>query len=463
MPGLLWFEVLNNKTEMPMGHTIDDILDTLQNGINDKITATLEAEHPVDLAAALQKLNPAAAWAIMRQTARGRQADIFGYFKPDFQTLLATVTPRDDLADIVTAMKPDKRADLYKQLSDEQRNALMPGIAQAEREDIRRLASYDEDTAGAIMTSKYAALAPDLSATRALTVLRHEAPGKETILRAYVIDSDRRLLGSVQLQDLITAPAFARVADIMETRTHAINVDDDVEDAARRLAHYDVIALPVVDSAGRLVGIITHDDAMDVMEAEATEDFHRVGTVRKLTSGVATATVSMLYRARIVWLMLLVFGNIFSGAGIAHFEDTIAANLALMFFLPILIASGGNAGSQSATLMVRALATREIRLSDWRTVLSRELAVAFLLGASMAAAIALIGVLRSGTDIALVVAISMILIVIAGSLIGMLLPFVLSRLNLDPATASTPLVTSIADTAGVLIYLGIADALLAVP
>src|SRR5690625_1568421 len=121
MPGLLWFEVLNNKTEMPMGHTIDDILDTLQNGINDKITATLEAEHPVDLAAALQKLNPAAAWAIMRQTARGRQADIFGYFKPDFQTLLATVTPRDDLADIVTAMKPDKRADLYKQLSDEQR------------------------------------------------------------------------------------------------------------------------------------------------------------------------------------------------------------------------------------------------------------------------------------------------------------------------------------------------------
>src|SRR5690606_15322825 len=195
------------------------------------------------------------------------------------------------------------------------------------REDIRRLASYEEGTAGAIMTSDYAALSPELTATSALTVLRHEAPDKETIYRNYVIDADRILLGSVYLQDLITATAQAKVADIMETNTHAITVDDDVEDAARRIAHYDVIALPVVDAEGRLVGIITHDDALDVMEAEATDDFHRVGTVTKLESGVRTASISMLYRARVVWLMLLVFGNIFSGAGIAHFEDTIAAHL----------------------------------------------------------------------------------------------------------------------------------------
>lgn len=224
-----------------------------------------------------------------------------------------------------------------------------------------------------------------------------------------------------------------------------------------------MIALPVVDAEKRLVGIITYDDAMDVMEAEATEDFQRLGTVSNLGSSVATATVAMLYRARIGWLMLLVFGNIFSGAGIAYFEDTIAAHLALMFFLPILIASGGNAGSLSATLMVRALATGDIRITDWGRVLGRELVVAVMLGLSMAAAIAFIGAFRGGRDIAIVISFSMVLIVIVGSMIGMLLPFILSRFQLDPATASTPLVTSIADATGVLIYFSIAKALLPVP
>ena len=446
-----------------MQDKVTDIRDVFVGGGAGDVVATLTHDHPADLADALQQLEPAAAWNILRQAETPRQADVFGYLDHDFQTQLATVTPRAALAAIVMEMNADDRADLYKELSGAQRNALMPALAQAEREDIRRLAAYEEDTAGAIMTSDYAALPPDLSATKALTVLRREAPDKETIYRAYVIDADRTLLGSVRLQDLITAPAQARVADIMETNTHAIRVDDDVEDAARRIAHYDVIALPVVDVDGRLVGIITHDDALDVMEAEATEDFHRVGTVTKLASSVGTASIAMLYRARIVWLMLLVFGNIFSGAGIAHFEDTIAAHLALMFFLPILIASGGNAGSQSATLMVRALATGEIGVSDWGRVLGRELVVAVLLGLSMAGAIAVIGVLRGGPEIALVIALSMILIVIVGSLIGMLLPFLLSRFNMDPATASTPLVTSIADATGVLIYFSIAQSILVMP
>lgn len=446
-----------------MHTSINDIQDVFLRGVTDEVTSTLATEHPADLADALQKLDPASAWKILRQMTRPRQAATFGYLDPDFQTLLATVTPRSDLAAIVTSMKADERADLYKKLSDDQRDALMPAIAQAARDDIIRLASYDESTAGAIMTSEYATLSPELSATNALTVLRHEAPDKETIYRAYVIDSDRTLIGSVQLQDLITAPALAKVEDIMETNTYAVNIDDKIDAAVRRLAHYDVIALPVVDSAGHLVGIITHDDALDAMESEATDDFHRVGTVTKLKSGVATASIAMLYRARIAWLMLLVFGNIFSGAGIAHFEDTIAAHLALMFFLPILIASGGNAGSQSATLMVRALAIGEISISDWGRVLGRELVVALLLGLSMACAIALIGIVRGGMEIAFVIALSMILIVIVGSVIGMLLPFLLSRFNMDPATASTPLVTSIADATGVLIYFSIASAVLTMP
>jgi magnesium transporter len=435
----------------------------LRDGDPADVAAAFAGEHPADLADALQEMGPGDAWIALRQVDPGCQADVFGYLEPGFQTSLAMVTPRADLAAIVMEMKADERVDLYKGLSEEQREALMPALAHAEREDIRRLSSYAEGTAGAIMTSDYAALSPDLSATMALTVLRMEAPDKETINRAYVIGQDRSLLGSVRLQDLITAPAHANVADIMEVNTHAIHVDDDVEDAARRIAHYDVIALPVVDDGGRLVGIITHDDALDVMEAEATDDFHRVGTVTNLVSSVGTASIAMLYRARIAWLMLLVFGNIFSGAGIAYFEDTIAANLALMFFLPILIASGGNAGSQSATLMVRALGTGEIGAADWSRMLGRELAVGILLGLSMACAIAAIGVLRGGPQIALVIALSMVLIVIVGSLIGMLLPFALSRFNMDPATASTPLVTSIADATGVLIYFSIAKSILVMP
>ena len=435
----------------------------LRDGDPADVAAAFAGEHPADLADALQEMGPGDAWVALRQADPGCQADVFGYLEPGFQTSLAMVTPRADLAAIVMEMKADERVDLYKGLSEEQRKALMPALAHAEREDIRRLSSYEEGTAGAIMTSDYAALSPDLSATMALTVLRMEAPDKETINRAYVIGQDRSLLGSVRLQDLITAPAHAKVADIMEVNTRAIHVDDDVEDAARRIAHYDVIALPVVDDGGRLVGIITHDDALDVMEAEATDDFHRVGTVTNLVSSVGTASIAMLYRARIAWLMLLVFGNIFSGAGIAYFEDTIAANLALMFFLPILIASGGNAGSQSATLMVRALGTGEIGVADWSRMLGRELAVGILLGLSMACAIAAIGVLRGGPQIALVIALSMVLIVIVGSLIGMLLPFALSRFNMDPATASTPLVTSIADATGVLIYFSIAKSILVMP
>jgi len=423
----------------------------------------LAAEHPADAATALQAAEPAQAWSILQEQDKPRQADIFGYFDLDFQARLATIMPRDDLAAIFMEMHADERADLYKKLTGEQRRALMPALAQAEREDIRQLAAYEEGTAGAIMTSDYASLSPKLKVTQAIKVLRREAPKKETINRAYVVDTHRRLIGSVPLQDLITADADATVADIMERNTHAIRVDDDVEDAARKIARYDVVALPVIDAQDRLVGIITHDDAMDVMEAEATEDFQKIGTVTNLDSSVSTATVSKLYRARIAWLMLLVFGNIFSGAGIAHFEDTIAAHLALMFFLPILIASGGNAGSQSATLMVRALATGDIRVSDWVRVLGRELLVAILLGISMAAAIAVIGAFRGGRDIAIVISLSMVVIVIVGSVIGMLLPFMLSRFQMDPATASTPLVTSIADATGVLIYFSIARAILPLP
>jgi magnesium transporter len=444
--------------------TIAFDLDTLiANGDLDTVRDRFEREHPADIAAMINELDARPGWAALDLLPLARRAVTFGYLDHDFQVELATVAPRAELAAIVVEMNADERADLYNELSDEQRDALMPGLVQAEREDIRKLAGYEEGTAGAIMTSDYATLSDDLTATEALARLRREAPAKETIYRAYVVDENRKLIGSVRLQDLITAPARAKVGGIMETNTLAVAVSDDQEDVARKIARYDILALPVVDADGRIVGIVTHDDALDVIEEETTDDFHRVGTVTNLASSVGEATILMLYRARIVWLVLLVFGNIFSGAGIAYFEDTIAAHLALMFFLPMLIASGGNAGSQAATLMVRALATGDVEFRDWGYLLLRELAVALALGLTMAVAVSFLGFWRGDASLAATVSLSMVCIVVIGSLIGMSLPFALARFNLDPATASAPLVTSIADVVGVLIYFSIATSFLSLP
>lgn len=193
---------------------------------------------------------------------------------------------------------------------------------------------------------------------------------------------------------------------------------------------------------------------------EATEDFHKGALISTPLGNLSTATIGLLYRKRVLWLVLLVFGNLFSGAGIAAFEDVIAANIVLVFFLPLLVDSGGNAGAQSATLMVRALATGDVVMKDWLRLLWRECSVALALGVTMAVAVALLGAVRGGWDISFVVASSMLVIVLVGSVIGMSLPFLFSRLNMDPAVASGPLITSIADAAGVLVYFGIASVVL---
>lgn len=389
------------------------------------------------------------------------QPAVVGYLPLQRQAALATAMPQAALVSLLETMSSDERADLFNALP-EGREALLPALAQAEREDIRRLASYGEDSAGAIMNSQYATLKPELTAGQALEELRRMAPDRETIYNAYVVNAERQLIGVTTLRRLILAHPSTLVGDMMEDRPISVLVHEDPEAAAAKIARYDFIALPVVDDQQRMVGIITADDAMDVLADAATEDFHKSGGSLggEWPIRVKDATIRLLYRKRVFWLVLLVFANIFSGAGIAYFEDLIATNVALVFFLPLLIDSGGNAGSQSSTLMVRALATGEVQMRDWATMLGRELAVAFLLGLTMALAVSAVGLMRGGPAIALVVALTMLVIVIVGSLIGMLLPFLLSHFKGDPATASSPLITTIADGTGILIYFAIASAIL---
>ena len=427
----------------------------IKNQKFDQAVDQLKDLRPIDIADILVLLDPDMSWKLLEKLPD--RATVFSYLDPEDQVEMAFLFPRASLAKLVGEMPSDERTDLYKRLDQTQRDALLPALAQAEREDIRRLSAYAEKTAGALMTSDYATLKAQMTVAEALAALRLEAPDAETIYHAYVIDEQRKLQGVVSLRTLILASPDQLIGDIMLTKVVATNVHEDQEDVAKTIARYDLIALPIIDNNGALVGIVTHDDAMDVASDEATDDFHKSGGVSSLVGSFKDTSIRILYRKRVFWLVFLVFGNLISGVGIAHFEDVIAANLVLVFFLPLLVDSGGNAGSQSATLMVRALATGEVVMRDWFSLLGREAMVALLLGITMAAAISIIGYFRGDAVVSLVLALSMVSVVMIGCVIGMSLPFVLNKLGFDPASASAPLITSVCDASGVAIYLFIAS------
>lgn len=434
--------------------------DAIEQQQLDRAITLVKTRRPIDIADLLALIKPPLACQLLERLPN--RATVFSYLEADMQVALAQVLSRESLAKIVAEMPADERTDLYKHLNQQQRDALLPALAQAEREDIRRLAAYAERTAGALMTSDYATLSAAMTVTEALEALRLEAPDAETIYHTYVIDDERKLLGVISLRVLILAAPEQVIGDIMLSSVITCQVSDDQEDVAKVIARYDLIALPIIDATGALVGIVTHDDAMDVASDEATDDFHKSGGVTTIVGRLKDVSIKVLYRKRVFWLVFLVFGNLLSGLSIANFEEVIAANLVLVFFLPLLVDSGGNAGSQSATLMVRALATGDVVMRDWLSLLGREALVALMLGATMAVAISIIGYIRGDAIVSLVLALSMMAVVMIGCVIGMSLPFILNKVGFDPATASAPLITSVCDASGVLIYLFIASKFLMV-
>ncbi|WP_120190201.1 magnesium transporter [Ammoniphilus oxalaticus] len=363
--------------------------------------------------------------------------------------------------EVINNMYLDDIADFLGELPKETQELYLKKMNQQNAAEVKCLLKYPEQTAGSVMTTEFINIKETDTVATVFEQLRREVVDAETIYYLYVVNQLDDLVGVVSLRDLIVADLEQRIVEIMSGRVVAVDVNTDQKEVTTLIKRYDFIALPVT-SQGKLVGVVTVDDAIDVDEEETTEDFHKMATVSKLGKSLKEAGIFFLYRKRISWLVLLVFFNIFSGAGIAFFEDTISAHIALVFFLPLLIDSGGNAGSQSATLMIRALATGEIRIRDWAQLFVREITVATLLGASMGLAVSLIGLYRGGIEIAFVVALSMLTVVIIGSLIGMSLPFIFSRFKWDPATASAPLITSLVDMMGVVIYFSIATWLLSI-
>lgn len=426
----------------------DEVLDIIRSEVNEL--------HPASLADLIDQFDDEELLPIFNTLDLDQKVAVFHHLSDSSQQYLATSMKFNRLVKLVSTMSHDDRVDLLQSIDDKLSELVIRSLAKAEREDVIRLSTYEEGTAGAVMTSDYVWVYKENSVREAIKKIKREAPDKETIYTIYVLGDNRELVGFVSLRELMLATLNEKVGDLMTIDLISVQTSDAQEKAAELLSKYDLIALPVLDEGDKLLGIITFDDVMDVLEEEATDDFHKMGSVSLGKMSLADAGIWQMIVKRLPWLLILVFMNIFSGAGIAYFENTIEAVVALVFFLPLLIDSGGNAGSQAATLMVRALATGTVRMKDWFRLLGKEIFIALGIGIFMALAVSGIGYYRGGVEVAVVVSATMIIVVLFGSLVGMSLPFGLQKFNLDPATASAPLVTSIADIGGVLIYFGLA-------
>lgn len=317
------------------------------------------------------------------------------------------------------------------------------------------------ETAGSLMSNDFITLDMHQSVDEAIQFLRENLYQREDIHYVYILNDDKLLVGVVAIRELLSAKGDLALEKVMKTHLKKLSTNVDQEEVAHLFQDADLVTIPVVAESGHLLGVIHIDQILDVMEQEGTEDVYRMASInsdRFENQNILTATIGLLYRKRIIWLIVLVFMNVFSGAGIATYEELIENNVALVFFLPLLVDSGGNAGAQSATLVIRAMALGEVRMRDWFKMISKETVISALLGFSMALAVSLVGFYRGGFEIAFIVALTMIFVVMIGSLIGLSLPFIFNKLKMDPATASGPLITSICDIVGVFIYFGIANA-----
>lgn len=415
--------------------------------------------NPADLALFVQQLP--LDLKIQLLTHLKQAAYVIEYLPLNEQTEIALHLTATQLIHLIEDMHSDDRVDLVKSLPISKRHQLYQNLDDQTRVEIQSLENYAEESAGAIMSSDFVTLSAELTMQQAIEQLRQVAADRETLYLIYIVNAVNQLQGVISLRQIIQTAPERKISELMNEQVVSGKVDEDQEQIAQKLSHYDFIALPIIDDENHLLGIVTYDDAMDVLQQEFTEDALK-GSAVEADSHISlkTAPILSLYKKRVFWLVLLVFGSLLSGIGISHFEEIIAAHIVLVFFLPLLVGSGGNAGSQSATLMVRAIATGDAHLKDWVYLLGRESLVALCLGGTMAMAVSILGYIRGDEMVALVLAMSMMAIVLMGCLIGMSLPFILNKLGLDPASASAPLVTSICDATGVVVYLFIASQLL---
>lgn len=443
------------------------LVDCLVHPRTTDLTEVLRSVHPSDLADTLQTLTTGQVGQIFAEMEEQERAEVFVYFSPEWQNALLPLLPRDMAVRLFESMAADERADLYHHLDEEARQKLMPALARVEREDILRLAAYAEGTTGSVTTSDYVAVTPQMRVAEALAHVRATAPDKETIYILYALDAEGRLCGTVSLRELLLADDRQTIGDIMRRHPVSVRADSPREEAAERIRRYDLLALPVINGGDRMIGIITVDDAMDIekeLDAGQLARFGGTASEDGTDLDILATPLRTMFRVRVFWLLLLTLFGVVTSSFVAAQEEMLSHAIVLAAFIAPIVDMGGNAGSQSATLVIRAMALGDVTLR-WRDVwrvLRRELPVAASLGVVVALLEGVMAFFSKGIggDVLLVVGLSMLVCTALGGVVGALLPFMARRLGTDPATLSSPLITSVMDLAGVFVYFSLAYAFL---
>lgn len=417
------------------------------------------ALHPARTAEFMEGLERNEAWRVLQFAEPHLRAEIFGYFDHDRQVEMLDQEEDRQVAELVTFIPADDAVDLLSGLPDARVESLLALVPAPDRRDIRRLQTFEEGTAGAIMTTEAACLDERLTVKQALEKLSRQAEHLETIYYIYVVDETNHLRGVVSTRKLVSSigKPDRPLAELMNSDLVTVNANDDQKLVTQKVAKYDLLAIPVVDAQRHMLGIITHDDVIDVVIEEAAEDVQRIAGVAPLSDSYMRTPILTLSWKRGMWLGILFFAGVFTALALRHYQPELEAFEWLVLFIPLVIGSGGNSGSQSSTLIIAAMATGDVKVEDWLRIVGRELATGLLLGTFLG----LMGLapalyLAPNAWSACVVPLTILLVVVCGTITGSILPILFRRLGLEPAIMSNPFVAGMNDILGIVVFLNIA-------
>jgi magnesium transporter len=447
----------NNNHHLQLKHQVKELISS-QDWVN--LRDLLSKQHIPALSDLLLMHDKPTRILIFRLLPRELASKAFAHLEWKHQSSILKGLKDEEVKGLLNTLKPDDRVYLFEELPPEITRKLLNLLKPSDLNEVRQLLGYPPESVGRLMTPDYVSVKRNWTVSRALKHIRLRGKESETINIVYVVDQEWKLVGVVELRKIVLAEPHHLISEIMQHHFVWLSAFDDREKAVNRMQDHSISVLPVLDSNKSMIGIVTFDDVLDVAEEEITEDFHKTAAIIPLNTSYKEASVLSLFQRRVGWLLVLVFINLGSSGVMAAYEKTLASAIALAFFVPLLIGSGGNAGSQSATLMIRSISIGDIKMSNWFRVFLKEIAVGLVLAVSLGLVSAALGMFNGGPVIGLIVGLSMAVIVIVTNIIGSLLPFILLKLKIDPAMASGPLVTSVADVFGLVIYFSIATFIL---
>lgn len=432
------------------------LLELLEAKRYKEIHGILKEYHSADLAELLLELDETELAMVFRMIEKEKAAEVFSYMDDDQRQTLLNVFTSQEIKHILDSMYTDDAVDFLEDMPANVVTKLLEHVSKDTRVDINRLLNYPEDSAGSIMTVEYVSLTPNMTVKQATDRIRTTGIHSETVYTCYVVEA-KKLIGIVTAKELMTSGEEVKIAELMLDKFVAINTTDDREDAAKLFRKYDLIAIPVIDAEERMVGIVTVDDAIDVLTEETTEDMQKMAAMTSNDKTYLKTSVFNHAKHRILWLLVLMFSATITGSIIASYENAFAAIPLLVAFIPMLMDTGGNCGSQSSTLIIRGIAVDELHFSDLFAVVWKEFRVALVVGVALAVANGIrIWIMYGDAGLAVVVGCSLMGTIFVSKLIGCMLPIFAKQVHLDPAIMAAPLITTVVDTCSVIIYFKIA-------